>query len=312
MKTIAVLLLALSLRPLPAQIDASLIGTGYSAPAPVELAPGQVVTLFFRGVKPLASGAPRSGQAQSVPLPLALAGLSVRVWQPPQTNPYPAPILAVRQHNDCEEVTGRPVCLLTAVRIQVPSELTPTISKLVLEEDGQASRTFLVRPIRDNSHIITTCDLTWDTNPGSDCGRLAFHANGEVVDGKAPAKLGETIVFYAHGLGPTTPRIAAGAVSPPGAAVIDAVSRNIAVRFDFLVNADPALPRYTGAETGNSGSPAAFVGLTPSQVGLYQINVAIPRSLEIPVRCGGDIRSNVLAKVATSQGIENVPLCVEP
>lgn len=137
---------------------------------------------------------------------MTVAGLSAHILQVPQMSPYPLPILAVRQHTDCEEVSFRPACILTAVRVQIPLDLTPTIAKLVLEEDGQLSRTFLVRPIRDNAHIITPCDLTWDTNPGSKCNRLAFHANGQAVDENSPAKVGETIVICAHGLGPTLPR----------------------------------------------------------------------------------------------------------
>jgi len=102
----------------------------------------------------------RSGLAQSVPLPATAAGLSVEIMQLPATVPFPLAILAVRQHNECEEVTWRPICLLTAIRVQIPFELTPTVAKLTVKEDGQASRTFLVRPIRDNAHVMTSCDMT--------------------------------------------------------------------------------------------------------------------------------------------------------
>src|SRR5215207_10129458 len=154
LKTLTVFGLFLTFHPLRAETELTLLSSGYAAPAPTEVAPGQIVTLFFRGIRPAASFIMRSGQASSVPLPERLAGLSAHILQLPQQNPFRLPILAVRQHNECEEVSSRPVCLLTAIRVQIPFELTPTVAKLVVEEDGQPSRTFLIRPIRENAHVI--------------------------------------------------------------------------------------------------------------------------------------------------------------
>jgi hypothetical protein len=52
--------------------------------------------------------------------------------------------------------------------VQIHTNLTPVIAKLTVETDGEPTRTFLIRPIRDDAHLVTACDLTWDTNPGSD------------------------------------------------------------------------------------------------------------------------------------------------
>ena len=295
-----------------AQTETSLIATGYSAPAPTEVAPGQVVTIFFRGVPALPSGFPRLARAESVPLPTTLAGLSITLMQQTQSAGFKLPILAVEQHNDCEEITGKPACYLTSVRVQIPVELNPIVSKLTLEHEGQVSRTFLIRPIRDNSHVITSCDLTWDTNPGTSCARLAFHANGTVVDSSSPATPGETLIVYAHGLGVTMPRAVTGQLSPAGAAVIEATSRQIGVSFEFFRNAAPAVPVYPAPNTMETLLRPSFVGLTPNQVGLYQLNIEVPRSLDIAFTCGGDTRSNVLLKVATSRGVENIAICVAP
>jgi uncharacterized protein (TIGR03437 family) len=311
-KSIITIASLLALQPVLAQTDASLAAVGYAAPGPVEVAPGQIITLFFLGIKSAPNGSLRSGQAQSVPIPASIAGLSVEILQLPETTPFPLPILAVRQQNECEEVTGRPICLVTAIRVQMPSALTPTVAKLLVKEDGQASRTFLVRPIRNNAHIVTSCDLTWDTNPGSVCRRLAYHANGTMVDENAPAKPGETIVLYAHGLGPTLPGVNAGDVSPAGAAVIDATYRQLKAGFSVFRNASPSTPRYFEADNPEIENAMVYAGLTPGQVGLYQINVRIPGSLAIPIPCGGDTRSNVLVKISTPQGTENMPMCVEP
>ncbi len=302
----------LALCPLFAANDAALFSASYQAPEMVEVSPGQVVTLFFRGVSPVANGVLRSAQAGAVPLPDSLAGLSISILQGPQTTPYRVPLLAVRQQNECEEVSFRPICLLTAVRLQIPSELTPTVSKLTLTVDGEASRTFLLRPIRDNAHVLTTCDAGWDTNPATACNRLIFHANGKLVEESAPAKRGETLVLYAHGLGPTTPRVPAGTAAPAGVALLEGVVRQLRASFAVLLNAPGSLPRYVENEVPGAPNAVTFAGVTEGQVGLYQIHVQVPAGLEVPVACGGPTKSNVILKVATSQGTENVSLCVAP
>ena len=298
--------------PLASQNDGQLVAAGYAAPGPVEAAPGQVMTLFFRGVGPALDGFPRAGEAASTPLPYALGGLSVWLEQLPRPTLIAVPLLSVRQHNECEEASGRPACLLTAVRVQIPTEMTAVFAKITLEADGEPSRTFLLRPFRDNAHLLTTCDLDGDTNPASACGRVAFHNDGELVSPDNPARRGETLVLYAYGMGPTNPAPASGTPSPTGAEVIESVRRQVAVRFAPFRNADPSTPRYPDDEPEGIEGAIAFVGLTPGYVGLYQINVPVPPSLEIPIACGGDTISNVLAKVSTSRGVESLPLCVEP
>lgn len=291
--------------------EGQLISAGYAAPGPVEVAPGQILTLFLRGIARSPAGGLRIAQAQSVPLPDTLAGLSVSIQQSPQTTAHRLPLLSVRQHNECEEASGEPRCLLTALRVQIHTNLTPVIAKLTVETDGEPTRTFLIRPIRDDAHLVTACDLTWDTNPGSDCPRIAFHADGAPVDQRRPVRPGESIILYAHGLGPTSPPVPAGTASPAGAALIEAVASRLRLRFLAFRNAAPSLPRYYETTPEGEEAPVSFAGLTPGQVGLYQINVVVPTSLTIPIRCGGDTRSNVLLKVETARGIENVALCVE-
>ena len=80
-----------------AQRAATLAAVGYASPAPIPIAPGQVVTLFFRDVAPFPGGSFRSAEAKTAPLPTVLGGLSVHISQPPVS----FPIFAVRQENDC-------------------------------------------------------------------------------------------------------------------------------------------------------------------------------------------------------------------
>ena len=166
-----------------AQTAPTLAAVGYASPAPIPVAPGQVVTLFFRNIPPSPDGSLRSTQAKTVPLPTVLGGLAVHISRPPVN----FPIFAVRQENDCVDGLVNPACLLTSLRAQVPFNLQPVI-ELVLEVDGTASRSFRLTQVTDNAHVLTSCDLAWDTNWASSCSRLSFHVDGTAITDKSPAR----------------------------------------------------------------------------------------------------------------------------
>ena len=80
-----------------------------------------------------------------------------------------------------------------------------------------------------------------------------------------PAKPGDTIVIYAIGFGQTTPVAVEGQASNNGTAghPLQTIS-NVTVTFG-------------GGFNGRATSVTpAFAGLTPTAVGLYQINVVVP------------------------------------
>jgi hypothetical protein len=87
---------------------------------------------------------------------------------------------------------------------------------------------------------------------------------------------------------------------------------------DSVLNSVPSLPRAIIAEPYNMPwAQVDFAGLTPGQVGMYQVNVPIPMSFQVPVRCGPDpsvgaIRSNGFLQLTTAQGTEGIPICVAP
>ncbi len=81
-----------------------------------------------------------------------------------------------------------------------------------------------------------------------------------------PVKIGDTIVIYALGLGPTSPLVPSGTASPSSSLAV--VPGTTKVCF--------------GVETPFFQAPCAtplFVGLTPNFVGLYQVNVTIPSGI---------------------------------
>src|SRR3954449_7591168 len=83
-----------------AQSSPIIASAGYSPPAPLQAAPGQVLTIFVRDLPRSADGQFRSGSASGLPLPTALRGISVAIVQASGT--LKAPIFAVRQESECQ------------------------------------------------------------------------------------------------------------------------------------------------------------------------------------------------------------------
>ncbi len=82
-----------------------------------------------------------------------------------------------------------------------------------------------------------------------------------------PAKPGDVIVFYAVGLGQTSPPAAplvTGAVAP--SSPLPAITPTYSVCFAPALLGTPVC------------TPAQYSGATPGSVGLYQINVEIPKN----------------------------------
>lgn len=103
----------------------------------------------------------------------------------------------------------------------------------------------------------------------------------------SPTKVGDTVVIYAIGLGPTSPAVASGAATPNSP----------------LSNATGSVQVCFGVITPFSQPPCAkplFAGLTPGFVGLYQINVTIPSA----VKSGNTTMSVLLENNTSSDPVE--------
>ncbi len=307
------------------QNAAVLIGTGYSAPPPMQVAPGQVVTLFVRGVSPSANGHLRSERSTGSPA-TSLAGVAAQVIQSQFL--FNVPILAVQQKNECETVGVLTAsCLLTAIKVQVPFEIKADVTQkvpagpvtlspvaqLILTVDGRPSGSFVLQPVPDNAHVLTTCDADWDTSADAVCDRQAFHLDGRPVNEAAPATPGETISLQFFGLGQTSPPAATGVYSQPGMFLTDVLGYpRVTVTFQPLVNAPSSIPRHAHTPDAKEVRSAIAGGaLLGGAIGIYQLQVIFPESLEPPVPCGNGVHTNYVMNVITSQGTEQVAVCVQ-
>jgi uncharacterized protein (TIGR03437 family) len=135
------------------------------------------------------------------------------------------------------------------LNIQFPTDLQPGTYPLVVERAG-------VRSSAVNVKVDALAPGLFTVTPTLG----AFtHSDGSPVTILDPAGAGEVILCQAVGLGPTTPSIAAGAASPFAPLAV--------------TNAPVAVT------VGGQAAAVLFSGLTPGQVGLYQVNFSVPQGL---------------------------------
>lgn len=103
------------------------------------------------------------------------------------------------------------------------------------------------------------------------------HADGTAVTSASPARPGEMLVVYACGLGAVDRQLDAGEVTPI------ALARTLA--------------RVT-AEIGGVAVDPYFAGLTPNYVGLYQVNMQVPATLD-----NGDYTIRLRSRGAVSNAV---------
>jgi hypothetical protein len=153
------------------------------------------------------------------------------------------------------------------------------------------------------------------------CGGIVTHSDGSLITSDSPAKSGETVVIYAFGLGQTKPAVKTGDLTPMTAPRLG--STTVAVQFDFRPNAMPSNPFVNPNVSGIPGSIVPeFVGLTPGQVGLYQINVKLPDTMPPVLPCSQslgvasnltiDIASRTPSNMIGPPSFDGAPICVQP
>jgi len=119
-----------------------------------------------------------------------------------------------------------------------------------------------------NIQVITSAgqsnvveEYSGETSPGA---FAVTHANGTLVTTSSPAKVGETLVAYACGLGATSPAVVAGTVSPA-----NPLANLVAVYLD-------------DSNGGVTQATVPYQGLAPGgPAGLYQLNFVVPSGMTL-------------------------------
>jgi hypothetical protein len=202
-----------------------------------------------------------------------------------------------------------------------------SIVEMIVNDNGTQSKPFLLAPRNDNIHVLTTCEITGGLSNGiwmafPPCTALVQHQDGSLVSSLSPARPGEVVVIYAYGLGTTFPAVPSGQATPPPAPVLGnqyTGPLTVNIGFDYRPNAMPSHPYVPASQ---SIPTPEFVGLTPGQVGLYQINVRIPSPLPPIVLCTGSgaplqtsasyVQTNLTIDIGGIDSFDGAAICVSP
>ncbi len=159
-------------------------------------------------------------------------------------------------------------------------------------------------------HFLRSCTLFVFLSAGAFSQDVAAPVGSGYSQPAPPQVAPGQVLTFAFGLGQTSPAAMTGVAAQPG---YSPDSPLISVSFVAFGNVLASAPRHSYSPMQNEVfASIAGAALESGKVGVYQLNVIIPSSLELPVACGPEIRSNVVMNVITSQGVEGVPLCVQP
>jgi uncharacterized protein (TIGR03437 family) len=159
--------------------------------------------------------------------------------------------------DSCLTVNGMPAPILfvspAQVNAQLPFETTGNVT-LILRTPGGVSDNFNLTLLPGAPSVFRSGVAGPDTNIAT----IIRDANNTIVTASNPVHRGDTLVIYATGLGQTTPAVPAGLPAPS----------------DTLAGVLVA-PKV---DLGGMPLTVLFAGLTPGEVGVYQINVTVPRN----------------------------------
>ncbi len=320
------------------------MSAGYEYPAPLYVAPGQLVTLFVQGI-PL--GTPFARAPGGLDLPSSLAGVSAGMtdWTPPGFPALKVPILEVRPFRTCDVPTSYACFTPTgAITVQIPYELrlnslSTGAATLGVHVESSSVLPFSVNvwAFSDQVHILKTFDAVLPITEGGlrghcysavkndvaapinltglPCPPLVTHADGSLVSAKNPAKPGEELVAYAVGLGQTSPPLETGRTVTSPARTLTTFTMD----FNYRRNALPTRPLPTEAD-GTTVPQPLYAGATPGFVGLYQINFVVPpvprgtfpcAEIEGPqVPTANMVYSNLTVSVGGRYSFDGAGICV--
>lgn len=152
------------------------------------------------------------------------------------------------------------------INFQIPFDAPEGTATVSVERDGVRSNLTSVR-IVDRAPRL----LTFSAFPGygiivNQDGTYPLPASAGLGAAARPARSGDTLVIYALGLGPTVPAVLSGVGAPASPLASVSPAPGVVIGANSIAQADSIIPD--------------FAGLTPNFVGLYQINVRVPTSVE--------------------------------
>jgi uncharacterized protein (TIGR03437 family) len=183
--------------------------------------------------------------------------------------------------DSCLTVNGMPVPMIfvspSQINAQLPFQATGNVT-LILRTPGGVSDNYnlVIQPAAPSVFRAAVEGYT-EAIP-----TVVRNANSTITTTSNPVHRGDVLTIYLTGLGQTTPAVEAGLPSP----------------------SDPLATSLVqpGVELGGVALPVQFAGLTPGQVGLYQINVSVPRhvplGLAVPLKITqGGVATTVSVRV---------------
>ena len=172
------------------------------------------------------------------PLPAELGGIRVLV------NGVPAPLFAVSP---------------SEVRYQIPWE-TPTGPTVVVDVPGAVFESPVTLPL---AYFAPAFETQPCTGPTGQCIRAAHTDTGAAVSPDKPARAGESIDLYLHGLGSVLPPVANGAAAPADPPAI--VQHAVNCWLEQVSQPPPPPPTQM--------MPVLSAKLAPGTVGIYAVTV---------------------------------------
>lgn len=144
------------------------------------------------------------------------------------------------------------------INLEIPFEATATQQiPILLSVNNALTQPLTLDIVPTAPGVLSANDGPTSSAPQNGAHIVAQHsADGSLVSSASPAKPGEYLVMYLVGMGATNPSVASGAETP-----LAPLS---------YVTAQPTVT------VGSQTSSLLFAGLTPTYVGLYQIDFQVP------------------------------------